>query len=121
MKKKYIKPVIGMFPANQSGFAQNVMKGVVSDANGPLVGVVIHDKDNAKGTTSDMSGKYALNGAESGHTIEFRYLGYVTETVVWDGKSVVNIKLKEDAVQLEETVVIGYGSVKRKILQVRSV
>jgi outer membrane receptor protein involved in Fe transport len=36
--------------------------------------------------------------------------------VVWDGKSVVNIKLKEDAVQLEETVVIGYGSVKKKDL-----
>mgnify|MGYP001537046321 CR=1 FL=1 len=63
-----------------------------------------------------MSGKYALSGAESGHTIEFRYLGYMTEHVVWDGKSVVNIKLKEDAVQLEETVVIGYGSVKKKDL-----
>lgn len=112
MKKSILSLLLACFLQINLAFAQNVMKGVVSDANGPLVGVVIHDKDNAKGTTSDMSGKYALNGAESGHTIEFRYLGYVTETVVWDGKSVVNIKLKEDAVQLEETVVIGYGSVK---------
>ena len=110
MKKSILSLLLACFLQINLAFAQNVMKGVVSDANGPLVGVVIHDKDNAKGTTSDMSGKYALNGAESGHTIEFRYLGYVTETVVWDGKSVVNIKLKEDAVQLEETVVIGYGS-----------
>ena len=98
MKKSILSLLLACFLQINLAFAQNVMKGVVSDANGPLVGVVIHDKDNAKGTTSDMSGKYALNGAESGHTIEFRYLGYVTETVVWDGKSVVNIKLKEDAV-----------------------
>ena len=110
MKKSILSLLLACFLQINLAFAQNVMKGVVSDANGPLVGVVIHDKDNAKGTTSDMSGKYALNGAESGHTIEFRYLGYVTETVVWDGKSVVNIKLKEDA------VVIGYGSVKKKDL-----
>ncbi len=86
MKKSILSLLLACFLQINLAFAQNVMKGVVSDANGPLVGVVIHDKDNAKGTTSDMSGKYALNGAESGHTIEFRYLGYVTETVVWDGK-----------------------------------
>ena len=81
MKKSILSLLLACFLQINLAFAQNVMKGVVSDANGPLVGVVIHDKDNAKGTTSDMSGKYALNGAESGHTIEFRYLGYVTETV----------------------------------------
>ena len=114
MKKSILSLLLACFLQINLAFAQNVIKGVVSDANGPLVGVVIHDKNNGKGTTSDMSGKYALSGAESGHTIEFRYLGYMTEHVVWDGKSVVNIKLKEDAVQLEETVVIGYGSVKKE-------
>lgn len=97
-------------------FAQHTMNGVVSDANGPLVGVVVLDRNNSKGTTTDVSGKYTLNGAEAGHTIEFRHLGYVTRTVVWDGKSSVNMQLEEDAVQLEETVVIGYGSVKKKDL-----
>ena len=74
-----------------------------------------------KGTTSDMSGKYALNGAESGHTIEFRYLGYVTETVVWDGKSVVNIKLKRMLYNLKRRLLSAMDLVKKKILQVRSV
>lgn len=97
-------------------FAQNAMNGVVSDANGPLVGVVVYDKDNGKGTTSNVEGKYTLSGAEAGHTIEFRHLGYMVETVVWNGQSSVNILLKEDAVQLEETVVIGYGAVKKKDL-----
>ena len=97
-------------------FAQNAMNGVVSDANGPLVGVVVYDKDNGKGTTSNVEGKYTLSGAEAGHTIEFRHLGYMVETVVWNGQSPVNILLKEDAVQLEETVVIGYGAVKKKDL-----
>lgn len=97
-------------------FAQNAMNGVVSDANGPLVGVVVYDKDNGKGTTSNVEGKYTLSGAEAGHTIEFRHLGYMVETVAWNGQSPVNILLKEDAVQLEETVVIGYGAVKKKDL-----
>lgn len=96
--------------------AQHTMNGVVSDANGPLAGVVVLDRNNSKGTTTDVSGKYTLNGAEAGHTIEFRLLGYVARTVVWDGKSSVNMQLEEDAVQLEETVVIGYGSVKKKDL-----
>ncbi|MCS2813767.1 carboxypeptidase-like regulatory domain-containing protein [Bacteroides ovatus] len=65
MKKSILSLLLACFLQINLAFAQNVMKGVVSDANGPLVGVVIHDKDNAKGTTSDMSGKYALNGAES--------------------------------------------------------
>ena len=61
MKKSILSLLLACFLQINLAFAQNVMKGVVSDANGPLVGVVIHDKDNAKGTTSDMSGKYALN------------------------------------------------------------
>ena len=53
MKKSILSLLLACFLQINLAFAQNVMKGVVSDANGPLVGVVIHDKDNAKGTTSD--------------------------------------------------------------------
>ena len=65
MKKSILSLLLACFLQINLAFAQNVMKGVVSDANGPLVGVVIHDKDNAKGTTSDMSGmrSMALNQA----------------------------------------------------------
>ena len=54
MKKSILSLLLACFLQINLAFAQNVMKGVVSDANGPLVGVVIHDKDNAKGTTSDL-------------------------------------------------------------------
>ena len=50
MKKSILSLLLACFLQINLAFAQNVMKGVVSDANGPLVGVVIHDKDNAKGT-----------------------------------------------------------------------
>ena len=48
MKKSILSLLLACFLQINLAFAQNVMKGVVSDANGPLVGVVIHDKDNAK-------------------------------------------------------------------------
>ncbi len=116
MRKSIFCLLLAFFLQSTLALAQNAMNGVVSDATGPLVGVVIHDKDNGVGTTSDVSGKYVLEGAKSGHTVEFYYLGYMTETIVWDGESVVNVKLKEDAAQLDESVVIGYGSVKKKDL-----
>ena len=116
MKKSIFGLLLSCLLQINLAFAQHTLNGVVSDANGPLVGVVILDRNNGKGTTSDIAGKYTLNGAEAGHTIEFRHLGYVTESVLWDGKSSVNMQLKEDAVQLEETVVIGYGATGRKFL-----
>lgn len=117
MKKSILSLLLACLVQISMTFAQNnVMKGVVSDANGPLIGVVVYDVDSGQGATSDVSGRYTLTGVAAGHKIEFRYIGYVTQSIVWDGKNVVNIKLNEDAVQLEETVIIGYGTVKKKDL-----
>lgn len=99
-----------------SAVAQNIVKGTVSDANGPVVGAVVLDKTNGKGTVTDVDGNYTLDGVATGHTLEFSFLGYLSETIKWNGKNPLNVVLNEDAVQLEETVVIGYGAVKKKDL-----
>ena len=116
MKKSILCLLLACFLQVIPAVAQNVLKGIVSDAHGPLIGVVVQDKNNNKSIATDIDGKFTLSGVEKGHSIEFRFIGYQSHNLVWDGKSEVNIVLQEDAVQLEETVVIGYGTVKKKDL-----
>lgn len=97
-------------------FAQETLKGTVSDAGSPLAGVMVLNKDNGKWATSDIDGNWSLEGTSKGNTIEFSFLGYITKKEVWNGQNPFNVVMVEDAVELEETVVIGYGSVKKKDL-----
>lgn len=116
MKKSIFILLVACFLQCNYALAQHLVKGTVTDAGGPIVGAVVLDKNNGRGTTTDFDGNYSLNDVEKGHTLEFRYMGYLTQHVVWNGKNPTNVVMQEDAVQLEETVVIGYGSVKKKDL-----
>ena len=97
-------------------FAQEALKGTVSDANGPLTGVMVLNKDNGKWATTDLDGNYSIDGVDKGNTLEFTFMGYITKKEIWNGQNPFNVIMMEDAVELEETVVIGYGSVKKKDL-----
>lgn len=99
-----------------AAYSQSVLKGKVTDAQGGLVGVTVQDKKAKKVSVTDVDGNFTINGASKGDKIEFSYVGYAPQSVVWDGKSPINITMKEDAVNLAETVVIGYGTVKKKDL-----
>ena len=90
--------------------------GVVSDATGPLPGVNVMIPGTTTGTLTDSDGSYALNGIPVGATLEFSFMGYVTQSVTVGSQSVINIRLEEDTTQLEELVVIGYGTVKKSDL-----
>jgi TonB-linked SusC/RagA family outer membrane protein len=116
MKIKILSILAALALLPLGAFAQNSLKGTVSDAQGPLAGVMILNKDNGKWTSTDLDGNYTIEQAAKGQTLEFTLLGYITRTEVWNGQSPFNIVLSEDAVELEETVVIGYGSVKKKDL-----
>ncbi|WP_080904180.1 TonB-dependent receptor [Parabacteroides sp. Marseille-P3160] len=91
------------------------VSGIVSDASTgePLIGVSITQKENpANGTITDMDGHYSLQFAK-GSTVTFSYIGYQTVEVKAES-SKLDIKLSEADKLLDEVVVIGYGSVKRK-------
>ena len=90
--------------------------GVVSDATGPLPGVNVMIPGTTTGTLTDSDGSYALSGIPVGATLEFSFMGYVTQSVTVGSQSVINIRLEEDTTQLEELVVIGYGTVKKSDL-----
>ena len=97
-------------------FAQESVTGTVSDSNGPLAGVMVLNKDNGKWASTDLDGNYTISEIKKGQILEFSFMGYITKKEVWNGQHPYNVLLMEDAMELDETVVIGYGSVKKKDL-----
>ncbi|MCQ2254987.1 MAG: SusC/RagA family TonB-linked outer membrane protein [Bacteroidaceae bacterium] len=93
--------------------AQNNVTGTVTDENGdPLIGVSVLEKGSSQGVITDIDGKYAIT-VNKGKALVFSYIGYDTKEVAIKG-NVVNVQLGEDIAALNEVVVVGYGSMRRK-------
>lgn len=91
------------------------IEGVVTDKKGePLIGVSVVVKGTTNGTLTDIDGKYSLNVA-SGAEIVYSYVGYVSQTVLAN-KNVINIVMDEDAIMMDDVVVVGYGVQKKENL-----
>ena len=101
------------------GFHAQDLSGLISDAdNGdPLAGVNIVVQDQNQGAVSDFDGKFNIENFESGSTLVFSYIGYKTLSLkistedFLDFKN-INVSLESDLSELDEIVVIGYGSQK---------
>ncbi|MBQ0024853.1 MAG: TonB-dependent receptor [Bacteroidales bacterium] len=93
-------------------FAQNInVKGTVVDAKGePVVGANIVEQGTRNGTISDADGSFALT-VKTGATLEVSCIGYATKAIRAAGN--LKVVLEEDALFLEETVVVGYGTQKK--------
>ena len=96
--------------------AQNgVVSGVVTDESGePLIGAGVLIKGTSIGEVTDVNGQFKIKAAPDA-TLEVSFLGYETQDVNVASRAMIEISLKSDNV-LEETVVIGYGTVKKKDL-----
>ena len=96
-----------------TGFAQNAVKGTVKDKTGePLIGVSV-TFGNGQGTVTDIDGNFSVN-APAGSTLKFSYVGYKPQSLKAGAN--MNITLEEDNTTLEDVVVVGYGTMKRKDL-----
>ena len=71
--------------------------------------------NSSRGVATDFDGNYSINVSE-GDVLQFSYIGYVTQTVVIGNQQTINVVLVEDAAQLDEVVVIGYGTQKKSLL-----
>ena len=92
---------------------QSSCTGSVIDANGdPVIGATVRVDGSKEGTVTDIDGNFALQNIKKGAKITITYVGYKTQTLVWNG-SPLKISMQDDANMLEETVVIGYGTVKK--------
>lgn len=95
---------------------QKEISGIIKDVNGiPVVGATIMEKGTTNGSISDMDGNFTLNIAENG-ILQISYIGYTEQSVATANKTAFNITLKEDSLLLDEVVVVGYGSMKKKDL-----
>ncbi len=92
--------------------------GKVTDAASgePLPGVSVFEKGTGRGAVSDLKGNYTLGIASSGSVIVFTYIGYKRVETVAGSRSVINTQLQADVKTMDEIVVVGYGTVKRKDL-----
>lgn len=94
---------------------EKVIKGKVSDESGlPIPGASLLIKGTTKGNTTDMEGNYSIS-AKSGDIIIFSYLGYTSIEQKVGSASTYNISLQPSKSELEEVVVVGYGTQKKKL------
>ena len=93
-------------------FAQSNVSGTVKDANGePLIGVSVLEVGTQNGAVTDMYGNYKLN-VKPGAKLKISYIGFTPQTVKAGSNS--QIVLQEDNTALNEVVVVGYGTMRRK-------
>ncbi|WP_207535331.1 SusC/RagA family TonB-linked outer membrane protein [Desertivirga arenae] len=91
--------------------------GKVTDEKGqPLPGVSIKVKSGGAGATTDIEGKYSIKIADDKGILVFSFVGFVTQEVAVNSKTVINVTLKESASDLNEVVVVGYGERKKATL-----
>ncbi len=98
------------------GQTQNVKGQVLSDSDGePLIGVSIIEKGTTNGTVTDADGNFSISIARDA-LLTVSYMGYITQTVKVEGNDPVKINLVEDSKQLEDVVVVGYGTQRKSDL-----
>ena len=101
------------FLCTLSAFAQNVIKGTVSDVNGePMVGVSVVVKGTTTGKITDLNGQYTIK-VQPKDILTFFCVGMATQEIKVGNQQVINVTLKDDVAALDEVVVVGYGTQKR--------
>ncbi|HLT33262.1 MAG TPA: TonB-dependent receptor plug domain-containing protein, partial [Aquaticitalea sp.] len=96
-------------------FQQVSVSGQVVDENGvPLPGANVIEKGTTNGVATDMDGRFSINVASNASEVVISYLGYLETTILGDAPDAGIIALQPDTNSLEEIVLVGYGSSKRK-------
>jgi TonB-linked SusC/RagA family outer membrane protein len=117
LKKLSLLAVL-LFVASFLAHAQTKnLSGIVTDNAGELLpGVTVVIKGTTQGTVSDIDGKYALRVSENAKTIVFSYIGMKSQEVTLGNKATINVILEPESVNVDEVVVVGYGTQKKRDL-----
>jgi TonB-linked SusC/RagA family outer membrane protein len=97
-------------------WAQRTVSGqVTSGKSGEgLPGVTVRAKGTSTGVTTDFDGNYKIQVPEGANTLVFSFIGFTAQEVEIGNRSVIDVQLQEDVKQLEEVVVVGYGTQSRR-------
>lgn len=115
-----ISIVIALFIGAISLGAQTVattITGTVTDGkdNLPLPGVTVMVKGETTGTITDLDGQFTIEAATDA-TLIFSFIGMITEEIAIDGRTNIDVTMRQDVVGLDEVVVVGYGTQKKENL-----
>lgn len=114
--------ILGIFSGHYSLFAQvadqlNISGTVTAAEDGSTIpGVTVLEKGTSNGTVTDIDGDFQIDVSSTNSVLIFSYVGYITEEVPIGSQNVVNVRLRTDQQQLDEVVVVGYGTQRRKDL-----
>ncbi len=98
-------------------YAQKTVTGTVKDATGePMIGVSVIVDGTTIGGVTDMNGNFRIQKVPAGAVLKVSYLGYKDQKVKVGSQQNIGITLEEDAMGLDEVVVVGYGTMKKKDL-----
>lgn len=116
-KLKYLFLLLMLVTGTQILSAQQIsVTGAVKDPIGePLIGVTVTVPGTTIGTVTDIDGKFSIK-ADAKRKLRFSYIGYETMEETINGRTVINIEMKENSEVLNEVVVIGYGTMDKKEL-----
>jgi TonB-linked SusC/RagA family outer membrane protein len=97
------------------GMSQAItITGTVKDGTGePLIGVNIRQEGTSVGTITDADGAYSINAQNAQSVLQFNYIGYIPQSITVGNRNVINVVMEENVAELEEVVVIGYGTVRK--------
>lgn len=110
---------IGLLCVGETAYGQGsiTVKGIVKDASGaPVVGAAVMVDGTVTGVVTDIEGKYSISFTPKGGkspALVYSSISYVTQTVSVAGRRVIDVTLEEDAEQLEEVLVVGYGAMRK--------
>ena len=114
--KTFRLALAALFAMFAFGVSAQTVKGTVKDANGePVIGATVQEQGTKNVAVTDLDGNYTLK-LSGGQQLQFSYIGMKAQSVDAKGKSVVNVTLEDEATALDDLVVIGYGTVKKRDL-----
>ena len=115
MKSKLFASLMILF-LGVTAMAQTVrISGTVVDAIGPVIGASVIESGTQNGAITGLDGDFSLL-VKPGASIEISSIGYKTQVIAIGNQTVFNVTLEEDTELLEEVVVVGYGTQKKKLV-----
>ncbi len=104
-------PIENEFAQTQQ--SKKKITGTVNDQSGPLIGVTVSVDGTTNGTMTDDNGNFILSDVPEGAKLKISYVGYKTQIISIGGQATFDITLEEENQQLDEVIVVGYGTQKK--------
>lgn len=114
--RKILSLTLALIATMTAQAQQMKVSGTVTDSAGePIIGATVISQGTSNGTATDFNGEYTITADAMG-TLQFSYVGYQTESIPVQGRTTIDVVMKENTELLDELVVVGYGTMKKSDL-----